>query len=85
MINEIIPRLRKDEHYDLDEKNRSVTLTEDGMQSSQELQGTRGLLGGDGVNLYDPVNLETLHILQLCLRAHALYHRDQHYMVSEDG
>ena len=85
MINEIIPRLRKDEHYDLDEKNRSVTLTEDGMQTSQELLSARGLLGGDGVNLYDPVNLETLHILQQCLRAHALYHRDQHYMVSEDG
>jgi preprotein translocase subunit SecA len=85
MINEIIPRLRKDEHYDLDEKNRSVTLTEDGMEASQDLLGARGLLGGDGVNLYDPVNIETLHILQQCLRAHALYHRDQHYMVSEDG
>jgi preprotein translocase subunit SecA len=83
-INEIIPRLRKDEHYDLDEKNRSVTLTEDGMERSQELLGGRGLLGGDG-NLYDPANLEALHILQQCLRAHALYHRDQHYMVSEDG
>jgi preprotein translocase subunit SecA len=85
MINEIIPRLRKDEHYDLDEKNRSVTLTEDGMEASQDLLGARGLLGGDGVNLYDPVNIETLHSLQQCLRAHALYHRDQHYMVSEDG
>jgi preprotein translocase subunit SecA len=84
MINEIIPRLRKDEHYDLDEKSRSVTLTEDGMERSQELLGGRGLLGGDG-NLYDPANLEALHILQQCLRAHALYHRDQHYMVSEDG
>ena len=84
MINEIIPRLRQEEHFDLDEKNRSVTLTEDGMEYAQELLEGRGLLGGDG-NLYDPANLETLHILQQCLRAHALYHRDQHYMVSEDG
>ncbi len=84
-INEIIPRLRKDEHFDLDEKNRSVTLTEDGMEQSQELLGARSLLGGDTSNLYDPVNIETLHILQQCLRAHALYNRDQHYMVSEDG
>ncbi len=84
-INEIIPRLRKDEHYDLDEKNRSVTLTEDGMERAQELLSGKGLLGGDTGNLYDPVNLETLHILQQCLRAHALYNRDQHYMVSEDG
>jgi len=84
-INEIIPRLRVEEHYDLDEKNRSVTLTEEGMETAQELLSARGLLGGSGDNLYDPVNLETLHILQQCLRAHALYHRDQHYMVSEDG
>jgi preprotein translocase subunit SecA len=84
VINEVIPRLRQEEHFDLDEKNRSVTLTEDGMERAQELLGGRGLLGGDG-NLYDPANLETLHILQQCLRAHALYHRDQHYMVSEDG
>jgi len=85
MINEVIPRLRKEEHYDLDEKNHSVTLTEDGMERAQELLGGRGLLAGDGTNLYDPANLEALHILQQCLRAHALYHRDQHYMVSEDG
>jgi len=84
VINEIIPRLRQEEHFDLDEKNRSVTLTEEGMEYAQEMLGGRGLLGGDG-NLYDPTNLETLHILQQCLRAHALYHRDQHYMVSEDG
>ncbi|MGD8316796.1 MAG: preprotein translocase subunit SecA [Myxococcales bacterium] len=85
LINEVIPRLRNDEHYDLDEKNRSVTLTEEGMERAQELLAGRGLLGGDSANLYDPINLETLHILQQCLRAHALYHRDQHYMVSEDG
>ncbi|MGB3050058.1 MAG: preprotein translocase subunit SecA [Polyangiales bacterium] len=84
LINEVIPRFRQEEHFDLDEKNHSVTLTEDGMERAQELLGGRGLLGGDG-NLYDPANLETLHILQQCLRAHALYHRDQHYMVSEDG
>ncbi|MCZ6806839.1 MAG: SEC-C metal-binding domain-containing protein, partial [Deltaproteobacteria bacterium] len=84
-INEVIPRLRKDEHYDLDEKSHAVTLTEEGMERSQELLSARGLLGGDTANLYDPVNLETLHILQQCLRAHALYHRDQHYMVTGEG
>jgi preprotein translocase subunit SecA len=83
-INEMIPRLRKDEHYELDEKSRSCTLTEEGMERAQELLVSRGLLQGDG-NLYDPVNIESLHILQQCLRAHALYHRDQHYMVAEDG
>jgi len=82
-INEIIPRLRRDDHYELDEKNRSVTLTEDGIELAQRLLLQRGLLETE--NLYDPVNLQTLHILQQALRSHALYKRDQHYMVTPDG
>ncbi|NLE47539.1 MAG: preprotein translocase subunit SecA, partial [Sandaracinaceae bacterium] len=82
-ISEFIPRLRREEHYDVDEKARSVTLTEDGIIAAQNW------LYGEGIiqtkNLFDPVNLEALHILQQCLRAHALFHRDQHYMVSADG
>jgi len=84
LINDIIPRLRKEEHYEVDEKARSVTLTEDGMEYAQKLLLQKpGLMETD--NLYDPVNLQTLHILQQCLRAHALYKRDQHYMVSPEG
>ena len=83
-INEIIPRLRKEEHYEVDEKARSVTLTEDGMEYAQQLLVKAGGLM-ESSNLYDPVNLQTLHILQQALRAHALYKRDQHYMVSADG
>ncbi len=83
-INEIVPRLRKEEHYEVDEKARSVTLTEEGMEYAQQLLLQRGgLMESD--NLYDPVNLQTLHILQQSLRAHALYKRDQHYMVAPDG
>ncbi len=84
-INELIPRLRRDEHYEVDEKSRSCTLTEDGMEQAQSMLRGLGLLQGDTGNLYDPVNLDTLHTMQQCLRAHALYHRDQHYMVSPDG
>ena len=51
-INEVIPRLRKDEHYVVDEKAHSVTLTDDGVELAQKLMG----IG----NLYDPVNLESL-------------------------
>src|SRR5690606_2527252 len=88
-IGEIVPRLRRDEHYELDEKSRSSALTEEGIELAQRLLNERGLLsapssGGPG-NLYDPVNLETLHILQQSLRALTLYHRDQHYMVSPQG
>ncbi len=82
-INEIIPRLRKDEHYAVDEKQHSVTLTEDGIELAQNELYRRGLTGAQ--NLYDPINLESLHILQQLLRAHTLYKRDQHYMVTDDG
>jgi preprotein translocase subunit SecA len=76
-IIEVIPRLRKDEHYVVDEKQHSVTLTDDGVEAAQKLMG----IG----NLYDPINLESLHILNQCLRAHALYRRDVNYLVADDG
>jgi preprotein translocase subunit SecA len=82
-INEIIPRLRRDEHYSVDEKHHSVTMTEDGIETAQNELWKRKLT--EAQNLYDPVNLESLHILQQLLKAHALYKRDQQYMVSEDG
>ena len=76
-INECIPRLVKDEHYVVDEKAHSVTLTDDGVELAQKLMG----IG----NLYDPINLESLHILNQCLRAHSLYKRDVSYLVADDG
>ncbi len=82
-IDEVLPRLRRDEHYELDEKARQVTLTEEGMETSQRLLHSKGLTEVE--NLYDPVNLQTLHILQQCLKAHTLFKRDQHYMVSPQG
>ncbi|MCB9589757.1 MAG: preprotein translocase subunit SecA [Polyangiaceae bacterium] len=76
-LNELMPGLRLDEHYMVDEKGWSVTLTDEGVELAQQLIGID--------NLYDPKNLETLHILNQLLRAHTLYKRDQHYMVSRDG
>src|SRR5262245_9044409 len=76
-INEVIPRLRKDEHYVTDEKAHSVSLTDDGVEAAQKLMAIS--------NLYDPVNLESLHILNQCLRAHTLYKRDVNYLVTDDG
>jgi preprotein translocase subunit SecA len=76
-IIEVVPRLRKDEHYVVDEKAHQVTLTDEGVEAAQKLMGLS--------NLYDPVNLESLHILNQCLRAHSLYKRDVNYLVSDDG
>jgi preprotein translocase subunit SecA len=81
-IAKIIPRLRKDEHYTVDEKNHNATLTEEGIEIAQRMLRDLGLLEGD--NLFDPVNLETLHILNKSLYAHTLYKRDQHYIVTAD-
>jgi preprotein translocase subunit SecA len=76
-LNEIVSRLKKDEHFNVDEKGFSATLTDEGVETAQKMIGIK--------NLYDPVNVQALHILNQLLRAHALYKRDQHYMVSQDG
>ena len=76
-INEVIPRLRKDEHYVVDEKGHSVSLTDEGVEQAQRLMAIK--------NLYDPTNIESLHILNQCLRSHSLYKRDVNYLVTDDG
>ncbi|MBI5518363.1 MAG: preprotein translocase subunit SecA [Deltaproteobacteria bacterium] len=76
-ITRIIPYLRKDEHFVVDEKAHSVQLTDEGVdEAERRLKIT---------NLYDPEYLEQLHVLQQCLRAHTLYKRDTNYLVTEDG
>lgn len=93
VITDLIPKLRRDEHYEVDEKARQASLTEDGMARAEELLRNSGCLESGETNyrgagraggLFDPVNIETLHILQQCLRAHALYHRDTHYLVRNE-
>src|SRR5688572_16109551 len=80
-INEVIPQLRNEEHYAVDEKAHSVTLTDEGVETAERLLSSLKVL--KGTNLYDPVNLETLHILNQCLRSHTLYKRDVNYMVRD--
>jgi len=76
-LNDVLGKLRKDEHYAVDEKGHSATLTDEGVELVQKMLGIS--------NLYDPINIQFLHITNQLLRAHALYKRDQHYMVSPDG
>ncbi|MEZ4846800.1 MAG: preprotein translocase subunit SecA [Bdellovibrionota bacterium] len=75
-INQIIPQLKKDIDYTVDEKARTVLLTEDGMPKVEKLLGVE--------NLYDPTNMETLHHVNQGLKAHTLYQRDVDYMVKDD-
>ena len=75
-VNSIIGFLKKDADYKVDEKARSVMLTEDG-----GIPKVERLLGVD--NLYDPRNIEILHHVNQALKAHVLFHRDVDYMVKD--
>ena len=88
-INELVPYLAKQEDekasgdYWVDLKQHSVTLSEQGHEHAEELMTKAGLLP-EGASLYDPANIMLMHHLYAGVRAHALYHRDQHYVVQGD-
>ncbi len=69
--------------FSVDEKGHQILLTEIGHEHAEQLLGKAGLLP-EGGSLYDPANITLIHHLYAALRAHALYHRDQHYVV-QDG
>ena len=75
-VNSVIPFLKKDADYTVDEKARQVLLTEDAGIPKLER-----LLSVD--NLYDPANIEVLHHVNQALKAHILFHRDVDYMVKD--
>ncbi|GGB87609.1 protein translocase subunit SecA [Marinobacterium zhoushanense] len=93
-INQLIPRLKQfhgeidpkdteqviEEHFSVDEKNRSVELTEAGHQLVEDLLIEAGLLQ-EGESLYAPQNLNLLHHVLAGLRAHYLFQRDKDYIV----
>jgi preprotein translocase subunit SecA len=88
-INALIPKLapQKDEKgegdYWVDLKQHNVTLSEAGHEHAEEIMTQAGLLP-EGASLYDPSNIVLMHHLYAGIRAHALYHRDQHYVVQDD-
>ena len=61
--------------YTVDEKSRSVTLTETGVAKVERLLGVH--------NLYDPRQIDTLHHVQQALKAHAIFKRDVDYVVKD--
>ncbi len=75
-VNRIIPRLTAGEHYAIDEKMRTATLSEAGVVHVEELLGVG--------NLYDPSQIEFLHHVNQALKAHTLFRRDVDYMVQDD-
>jgi len=77
-IDTFIPRLEKSD-YEVDEKQRTVTLTEAGMEKMEQMLRGDNLLKGD--HLYDVENVSTVHHVNQALRAHKLFQRDKDYIV----
>ncbi len=74
-VDKIIPRLKKDADYQVDEKQHTAVLTEEGVLHAEKLLGVE--------NLYDPANMEILHGVTQAVRAHALYKKDVEYLVKD--
>ena len=93
-INRLVPNLQRQEgeadprtgegvikagDFTVDEKAHTVHLTEAGHEKAEQLLTQAGLLA-EGASLYEPTNISLMHHLVTALRAHHLYHRDQHYV-----
>ena len=94
-VNAVPPLLTRMEHeakpnepepegdYWVDEKNNQVHMSEAGHEKAEQVLSEKGLLP-EGQSLYDPRHISLMHHLMSALRAHSLFHRDQHYVV-QDG
>ena len=76
-FSKLARQLKRDEHYDVDEKRRSVTLTDEGIDFVEKALGIE--------NMYATENIRTIYHLDQALRAEALFKRDKDYVVSKDG
>src|SRR5438132_13085186 len=74
-IDRIIPGLKREEHYTIEEKTKTAALTEEGNEKVERALGI--------TNLYDPANMNLVHHVVQGLRAHVLYHRDVDYVVKD--
>ncbi|WP_425105232.1 preprotein translocase subunit SecA [Ancylobacter sp.] len=77
-IDTYIPKLSKTD-YEVDEKQRSVAMTEAGMEKIETLLRDAGILKGE--SLYDIENVSVVHHVNQALRAHSLFQRDKDYIV----
>jgi len=74
-INQIIPRLKRSQDYTVDEKSRTVVLTEEGVSHVESYLKV--------TNLFEPKNIELLHHVNQALKAHTIFKRDVDYLVRD--
>ncbi|MGH9458069.1 MAG: preprotein translocase subunit SecA [Thermoanaerobaculia bacterium] len=75
VVDRIIPRLSAETDFQVDEKQHTAVLTEEGVVHAEQLLGVE--------NLYDPANMDVLHAVTQGVRAHALYKHDVDYVVKD--
>ncbi len=75
-VNRIIPHLKKDIHFTMEEKTKTVSLTEEGNTQVESLLKIK--------NLYDMMNIDLLHHIYQALKAHYLFKKDVDYMVKDN-
>jgi preprotein translocase subunit SecA len=80
-IDAYVPRLLP-EHIEIEEKNRSVTLTEEGNEAMEGWLREAGLL--EEGNLYDIGNISTVHHINQALKAHKIFQKDRDYIVKDN-
>ena len=81
-IDGVIPKL-SEEHYEKDEKQRTVTLTDEGAEYVEQILEGEDLLSGE--SLYDLSNVTLVHHVNQALRAHKLFQKDVDYIVKNDS
>jgi preprotein translocase subunit SecA len=74
-VAKVIPRLKNEEDYTIDEKQRIVNLTEQGVRRVEQILGVE--------NLFDDANTELSHHVNQALKAHTLFKRDRDYVVND--
>jgi preprotein translocase subunit SecA len=87
-VNRVVPKLSRQQKEDgpgdyfVDEKQKQVHLSEEGMEHAEQVLRSDAIIGADE-SLYDAKHLAVVHHLNAALRANSLYHRDQEYIVRD--
>ena len=81
-VDKII-KLLSDKDFEIDEKDKNILLTDEGINHIENLFSTAGILKND--NFYDPENLDLVHFVNQALRANHLFKKDKDYLIRDNS